>query len=147
MPNELICAALWHGLEPAAARDGLWVGHRLLATTGCMAGSGSLAVHPRDAAGQATVSRPTRYGTRHHRQFFCSRHTAGKFRPEPDGPAQVRQQAPPYHRRRSSEQRYLRCNLGLACSISVYEITSSLRHFAKVGSVASTSSASSSVHP
>lgn len=46
----IVCAALRHRLEPAAAGDRVRLRYRLLATAGRMAGDGSLATHPRDAA-------------------------------------------------------------------------------------------------
>ncbi|MBA9834453.1 transposase [Burkholderia contaminans] len=71
--------------------------------TGCwrrpVACTRSLAAHPRDAAGRAAASRPTRYGTRHRRQRFSSHHAGGKNRPEFAGSAQARQQARPHRRR------------------------------------------------
>ena len=35
-------------------------------------------MYPRDVAGRVAPSRPTRYGTRHRRQFFNSLHAGGK---------------------------------------------------------------------
>ena len=69
--RHLVCAHVGHPVGNASERNGLWLGHDLLAETARLATSGRMEDNPRDFASQAAKYRPDRFwslcgGQRNH---------------------------------------------------------------------------------